>query len=57
MQATPEASFSVLYKGQGVGEYFADILVEVQLRHAVVSPRELPETYSRVEARPQQILD
>jgi GxxExxY protein len=31
MQATPEASFPVLYKGQGVGEYFADILVEGQL--------------------------
>lgn len=26
--AAPEATFSVIYKGQNVGEYFADILVE-----------------------------
>ena len=28
IQATPQASFPVLYKGQCAGEYFADILVE-----------------------------
>ncbi|MGA3204137.1 MAG: GxxExxY protein [Bryobacteraceae bacterium] len=28
IQATPQASFSVMYKGHCVGEYFADILVE-----------------------------
>ena len=26
--AVPQASFAVIYKGQAVGEYFADILVE-----------------------------
>ena len=28
IQVEPQASFSVVYKGQSVGEYFADILVE-----------------------------
>jgi GxxExxY protein len=28
ISATPQASFAVTYKGQSVGEYFADILVE-----------------------------
>ena len=28
IRATTEASFSVIYKGQSVGEYFADLLVE-----------------------------
>lgn len=28
IQATAEASFSVIYKGHSVGEYFADLLVE-----------------------------
>ena len=28
ISATPQASFAVIYKGQSVGEYFADILVE-----------------------------
>ncbi|SRR5260370_15615017 len=28
MRAVPEVSFTVSYKGQRVGEYFADILVE-----------------------------
>lgn len=28
ISAVPQASFAVLYKGQSVGEYFADILVE-----------------------------
>ena len=28
IRAAPETSFSVIYKGQCVGEYFADILVE-----------------------------
>jgi GxxExxY protein len=28
IQATPQTSFTVTYKGQCVGEYFADILVE-----------------------------
>ena len=28
IQAIPQASFNVNYKGQYVGEYFADILVE-----------------------------
>lgn len=28
LSATPQASFAVTYKGQSVGEYFADILVE-----------------------------
>ncbi len=29
--ATPEVSFNVSYKGQSVGEYFADILVQSSL--------------------------
>ena len=28
ISAVPQASFAVIYKGQTVGEYFADILVE-----------------------------
>src|ERR1039458_6897407 len=28
IRATPEASFTVTYKGHSVGEYFADLLVE-----------------------------
>ena len=28
IRALPQVSFSVLYKGQSVGEYFADIVVE-----------------------------
>ena len=28
IRATPQASFTVTYKGHSVGEYFADILVE-----------------------------
>lgn len=28
IRATAEASFAVIYKGQSVGEYFADLLVE-----------------------------
>ncbi len=28
IRAAPEVAFSVMYKGQVVGEYFADILVE-----------------------------
>src|SRR6184192_3612302 len=28
IRATAEVSFAVTYKGQGVGEYFADLLVE-----------------------------
>ena len=28
ISALPQASFAVVYKGQSVGEYFADILVE-----------------------------
>jgi GxxExxY protein len=31
IRATAEASFTVIYKGQSVGEYFADILVEDEL--------------------------
>ncbi len=31
IQALPQASFSVVYKGQSVGDYFADILVEGSL--------------------------
>jgi GxxExxY protein len=31
IRAVPQASFPVLYKGQCVGEYFADILVEDML--------------------------
>ncbi len=31
ISAVPQASFAVLYKGQSVGEYFADILVEEAL--------------------------
>jgi GxxExxY protein len=31
IQATSQASFSVVYKGQCVGEYYADILVENML--------------------------
>ncbi len=28
ISAVPQASFAVVYKGQSIGEYFADILVE-----------------------------
>lgn len=28
IRATPQASFAVIYKGQYIGEYFADLLVE-----------------------------
>jgi GxxExxY protein len=31
MRAVSQASFSVLYKGRSVGEYFADVLVEGEL--------------------------
>ena len=31
ISAIPQASFAVIYKGQSVGEYFADILVENEL--------------------------
>src|SRR5271163_2602485 len=31
VRAVPQASFPVMYKGQNVGEYFADILVEDSL--------------------------
>jgi GxxExxY protein len=31
IRATSQASFTVIYKGQPVGEYFADILVEDEL--------------------------
>jgi|SRR5216684_9386767 len=31
IQATSQASFSVIYKGQCIGEYYADILVEKML--------------------------
>lgn len=31
LKAVPEASLSVFYKGQRVGDYFADILVENQI--------------------------
>jgi len=31
ISAIPQASFAVIYKGQSVGEYFADILVEDEL--------------------------
>lgn len=31
ISAIPQASFAVVYKGQSVGEYFADILVEDEL--------------------------
>jgi GxxExxY protein len=31
ISAIPQASFAVVYKGQSVGEYFADILVENEL--------------------------
>lgn len=31
ISATLQASFAVVYKGQSVGEYFADILVENEL--------------------------
>ena len=30
IKAVPQAAFSVLYKGQSVGEYFADIVVELK---------------------------
>src|SRR5215469_5045859 len=31
IRATTEVSFAVLYKGQSVGEYFADLLIEDML--------------------------
>src|SRR5205823_11327220 len=46
VRATAEASFTVVYKGYSVGEYFADLLVEdvlvVELKCAERSPTNTP---------------
>jgi GxxExxY protein len=51
IQAASQAAFAVVYKGQCVGEYYADILVE----NMSLPPRQLPETNRRVETRGPEV--